>query len=49
MLGASSLVGRCSGYREFGRLRVPAHVEVAGALDAYGRFDVTTIKYNVAG
>jgi hypothetical protein len=46
-------VGRCSGYREFGRFRVPAHVEVAWVLDdvefAYARFDVTAIEYNVAG
>jgi len=45
-------VGRCSGYREFGRFRVPAEVEVAWVLDgvefAYARFDVTTIEYNVA-
>jgi len=42
-------VGRCSGYREFGRFRV----EVAWALDtvefAYARFDVAAIEYNVAG
>ncbi len=46
-------VGRCAGYREFGRFRVPAHVEVAWVLDgvefAYARFDVTAIEYNVAG
>jgi uncharacterized protein DUF6544 len=45
-------VGRCSGYREFGRFRVPAHIEVAWVLDnaefAYARFDVTAIEYNVA-
>jgi hypothetical protein len=46
-------VGRCSGYREFGRCRVPTHVEVAWVLDgvefAYARFDVTTIEYNISG
>jgi hypothetical protein len=46
-------VGRCSGYREFGRFRVPTHVEVAWVLDgvefAYARFDVTTIEYNISG
>jgi hypothetical protein len=45
-------VGRCSGYREFGRFRVPAHVEVAWVLDGleltYARFDLTVIEYNVA-
>jgi hypothetical protein len=44
-------VGRCSRYREFGRFRVPAHVEVAWVMDgvefAYARFDVTAIEYNV--
>jgi hypothetical protein len=46
-------VGRCSGYREFGLFRVPAHVEVAWVVEdvefAYARFDVTAIEYNVAG
>ena len=46
-------VGRCGGYREFGRFRAPAHVEVAWVVDgvesAYARFDVTAIEYNTAG
>ncbi|HVW87479.1 MAG TPA: DUF6544 family protein [Bryobacteraceae bacterium] len=46
-------VGRCGEYREFGRFRVPARVEVAWVMDgvefAYARFDVTAIEYNVAG
>ncbi|HYL38924.1 MAG TPA: DUF6544 family protein [Bryobacteraceae bacterium] len=46
-------LGRCSGYRKFGRFHVPAHVEVAWVVDgvefAYARFDVTAIDYNVAG
>jgi hypothetical protein len=44
-------VGRCGAYREFGRFRVPAQIEVAWVLDglefAYARFDVTAIEYNV--
>ena len=46
-------VGRCSGYRKFGRFHVPADVEVAWIVDgvefAYARFDVTAVEYNVAG
>jgi hypothetical protein len=46
-------VERYSGYREFGRLHVPTHVEVAWVVDGvefpYARFDVTAIEYNVAG
>ena len=46
-------VGRCSGYREFGYFRVPAHVEVAWVMDGveftYARFDLTAIEYNVTG
>ena len=46
-------VDRCSGYREFGHFRLPAHVEVAWVVDGveftYARFDLTAIEYNVTG
>jgi hypothetical protein len=51
--GFTPWVRRYSGYREFGRLHVPTHVEVAWVVDGiefpYARFDVTAIEYNVAG